>query len=78
MLHSIKLSAFLLQATIKDGHELQIAVKLNNYATDEYFYLDNVVVSGDRKETASTPEPGVAIALAGVTLLARRRSSKTQ
>ena len=62
---------------IADGNALQIVVKMNNYAASEYFFLDNVVVSGDRKSgsPAQTPEPGMAFGLIGLALVKGLRRS---
>jgi hypothetical protein len=61
-------------ATIADGNELQIAIKMNNYAAAESFYLDNVNVSGNQKDVAKTPEPSLVLAFAGLALIRRRLS----
>lgn len=52
---------------IADGHSLRLKVELNNYAGDELFFLDNIIVTGDAVASApSTPEPASLLGLAAV------------
>jgi hypothetical protein len=66
---------------IADGDSLRLKVELNNYASDEFFFLDNIIVTGDAVASApSTPEPASLLglaAIAGIGLATRRKLSKT-
>jgi hypothetical protein len=65
---------------IADGDSLRLKVELNNYAGDELFFLDNVILTGDAIESApSTPEPASLLglaAIAGLGIATRRKSEE--